>query len=435
MDCSKTEDFLVPTSKIKVKDGLPRLRQDLTEIDKLVASFARYGQLQPILINREFELIDGGRRLAACILSGRDVLVCYNDAVDVVLMREMELEANLQREDLTPAEEAAAVKEIHELKQKIHGKSESGKEGGWTLEHTAELLGVSKGSVILDLQLATAVENYQELKGCKTKSEIKSAVKALDKLAARIASVSSYEEILAANTETCRIIQAGADRYMSELNTGSINILLTDPPFGIDYDETGSSVGGRTGTDFTTSGFKFNDNRDDALYLYKRLAWESVRFCTFNAHGFIFVGPEHFQTVRQMFIETGWQAYIKPMLWIKRETGQCNAPHAWPSSCYEMILYVRKADSRLVKEGQPDWIQCDPVLPSERVHPAEKPVELLMNLLSRVSLPGQTMCDPFFGSGASIEAGLRSQLICCGCDNAVESYAAASGRVARLLNK
>jgi DNA modification methylase len=100
-----------------------------------------------------------------------------------------------------------------------------------------------------------------------------------------------------------------------------------------------------------------------------------------------------------------------------------------------MFLYIRKSDSRLVVEGKPDWIQCDPVLPSERTHTAEKPIPLLLDLLSRVSLPGQVMVDPFIGSGSAIEAGLRSQLICSGCDIALESYVTASSRIAKFLEK
>jgi site-specific DNA-methyltransferase (adenine-specific) len=132
-------------------------------------------------------------------------------------------------------------------------------------------------------------------------------------------------------------------------------------------------------------------------------------------------------------IEAGWDAYIKPIIWVKRESGQCNMPERWPSSCYEMILYCRKATSKLVVQGMPDWIPEDPVLESKRLYPTEKPVPLLRKLLTRTSLPGQRLYDPFCGSGSSLEAGLAQKLIVRGCDESVDAYNAASKRIADYL--
>ena len=63
---------LMPTD-IKVKDGLERFRKDLGEVNKLAESIKKYGQLQPIVITRNYELVCGGRRIAACLLSGMKI--------------------------------------------------------------------------------------------------------------------------------------------------------------------------------------------------------------------------------------------------------------------------------------------------------------------------------------------------------------------------
>ena len=70
-----SEYIVVSPLTIKVKDGLPRLRKDLGKIKDLVESFTKFGQLQPIVCNRQMELIAGGRRLVACIESNIDVKV------------------------------------------------------------------------------------------------------------------------------------------------------------------------------------------------------------------------------------------------------------------------------------------------------------------------------------------------------------------------
>ena len=43
----------------------PRIRTELGDLTPLIASMGRFGLLQPILVNRDFQLIKGGRRLAA----------------------------------------------------------------------------------------------------------------------------------------------------------------------------------------------------------------------------------------------------------------------------------------------------------------------------------------------------------------------------------
>ena len=95
-------------------------------------------------------------------------------------------------------------------------------------------------------------------------------------------------------------------------------------------------------------------------------------------------------------------------------------------------MYIRRDESRLVREGLPDWLECPPVLPSERKHPYEKPVKLLMDLLERVALPGQMLYDPFMGSASSIEAGVKTKLFSTGVDISKEAYAMALSRMAGL---
>ena len=166
------------------------------------------------------------------------------------------------------------------------------------------------------------------------------------------------------------------------------------------------------------------------MLFYEILAKESFRFTVSDAHGYVFCGPEYFWTLRAIFMTAGWRVHVKPIIWIKREVGQCNVPTAWPASCYEMLMYIRKDTSSLVQEGRADWIECNPVLPSVRRHPYEKPVELLKQLLERVCLPGQTVYDPFMGSGSSLEAATILNLFSIGVDESAEAIANATERMA-----
>jgi ParB/RepB/Spo0J family partition protein len=425
--------FYIHPTKVLLPDGLPRFRSEMGEVRKLAESIQTKGQIQPIVLNRELELICGGRRLAACLLLNQDVLACYKDTTDPILMRELEIEENIQRKQFTPAEECLAIEELHKLKQKLYGQSVSGRQGGHTLDDTAEMIGKTRGSVIEAMMLAEALKQFPELQKCKTKSEIKKAAKAASKVIERAQALNKNKDVLSDAKKTVKLHHCDARDLLSSIPDHSVDIILTDPLYGIDADKTAQAIGGECGG-FTTAGYSLpDDNAAGALALYQILAQHSHRITTASAHMYTFVGPEHFWTIRQMLVAAGWLVHMRPIIWIKRNTGQCNAPHAWPSSCYEMCLYARKVDSRLVREGMPDWLECDPVLPSQRIHPTEKPVLVMRNLLSRVCLPGMKLLDPFMGSAATIEAGLAERLICEGCDLLKEAYDAANDRIARYL--
>lgn len=423
---------LDPT-QIKVREGLSRYRSEMGDLNKLADSIERVGKnILPIIITRQFELIDGGRRLAACMLKSMKVRAVFEDVVDNYELRELELEANLHRKDYTPAEEALAVRDLHSLKQERLGVGGSGTTEGWTIAKTAELLGKTRGSVYNALEMATLIDTFPELKQAKKKSEIVKAGKALQTLNIALEGIKRHEEAVKQNNSLYELHNCDATDFMCKVSDNSIDILLTDPLYGIGADLLSQTIGGRTGGCFSTAGFKIEDPKEAAYFYYYFLAQQSIRFCTNKAHGYVFVGPEHFWKIREIFIAAGWLVHVKPLIWIKREVGQCNVPSAWPSSCYEMLMYIRREESRLVKEGMPDWLECPPVLPSQRRHPYEKPTKLLLELLERVCLPGQRMIDPFMGSAATIEAGVRMKLFSVGVDVDKNAYAVALERMSNV---
>lgn len=417
---------------IRISDSQKRYRQEMGDLKDLASSMREKGQIQPIVITRDTNtLVAGGRRLAAAICYDLPIKAIYADTLDPIKLREIELEENIKRKAFTPAEEVLAVQEIHSLKQAQFGISGSGKAGGWTLADTANLIGKTHVSVLNDIKLADMVKQYPELLGAKKKNSIKKIAEGLGRISDTIARISKHEEHVACEPSTARlwkVTQQDARDFMKDLPDASISILLTDPPYGIDISDIAINSSNTTGGD-SASGFVFDDSKEKSMSLYTTLAQESFRFTTVDAHGFIFVAPEFFQFIRAEFIAAGWLAYIKPIIWIKRTVGQCNVPHAWPSSCYEMLLYVRKQESKLVQEGKADWLEC--CIVDNKLHPTEKPVPLLKMLLERVSLPYQTLADPFMGSGSSLVAAVQMKLLCQGCDELTESYAIALDRLVR----
>ena len=423
--------FEIDPLEVRVNKELPRQRKDLGEINKMIESIRKFGQLQPIVINRDNELIAGGRRLAACMMGGFKARVCYKDTVDPLAMREMELEENIQRKALTPSEEVLAVAELVELKQKIYGVKSPNKEGGFSHSDAAEILGKSRTSVVEDIQLAEAIRMFPVLSECKTKSEIKKAVKGMERAKTQIEALSSYEETIKKFDEFI-LVNRDAVNYLAGIGAGTVDLFFSDPPYGIDIHDLAMTMGGETGGNVTTTNTDYDDSEDYAKKLLEIFAVESFRITKNTGHALLFCAPSHFTWLSEQMKKAGWLVAPRPVVWIKRESGQNNQPEKWFSAAYEFILFARKQESALVLHGKPDWIQCDPVLPSERTHQAEKPVALCKELIARTSLPGQYMLDPCMGSGALIEAGFQMKLLCLGCEKDIASYASAVSRMAKL---
>ena len=88
-------------------------REDLGDVDELAENIQAFDLLQPIVVRRlgadQYEIIAGHRRFAAVQRLGRSKIVAVVRDVDDDQAYLLTLAENLAREDLTPAEEAAAL--------------------------------------------------------------------------------------------------------------------------------------------------------------------------------------------------------------------------------------------------------------------------------------------------------------------------------------
>ena len=94
-----------------------RIRTDLGDLEPMMESLRRHGQLSPILITRQSELIAGHRRLqSARQLGWTSINATVVDLVNDHHLLELEIEENLQRKQLSHDELAAAAMRLERLK-------------------------------------------------------------------------------------------------------------------------------------------------------------------------------------------------------------------------------------------------------------------------------------------------------------------------------
>lgn len=409
--------FYINPREITVKKIVGRVRKDMGDIKELAKSFEALGQIVPIVITDKNELIDGARRLSACIILNREIFCVIRENINDEEMKALELEANIKRKNFTYVEELEGIQFLHEMKKK--------KDPSWKIEDTGAILGIEKSTVSKKLQAAKVVDEFPELKKLKNESDVNKAIKQIAKTIARVNAVKSFEE-KEDNPYNIKVQSAEEACYM--LEDKSVNLLITDPPYGIDIDESMKAM-------MSPTTFSYTDDIAASVFFYQLLAKQSFNFVKDNGHVFVFHAPELYQIVKDLFVSAGWKTNHRPIIWIKHPSGQTNQPSMWPSACYEMCMYFRKDASKLIVEGRPDWVQFNPVPPEKKLHPSEKPVELIQDLMQRTCLPGDVIFDPFMGSGAIVEAAILENLVPIASDKAQECYTMTMSRIAELEGK
>lgn len=107
----------VPMSEIKVNPNQPRKHFDKTALNELASSIKTYGLLQPIVLSPEgdgYVIIAGERRFRAARLAGLKEITGIIRSSEELERIEIGLVENVQREDLSPLEQAISIVRLHE---------------------------------------------------------------------------------------------------------------------------------------------------------------------------------------------------------------------------------------------------------------------------------------------------------------------------------
>jgi ParB/RepB/Spo0J family partition protein len=144
----------IPVGRIEANPENPRVLFEESALDELAASIKEHGVLQPVLVRprgqNQFQLVAGERRWRAAKLAGLESIPALVEELDDEAALEIAVIENLQREDLSPLEEA----DIYDRMVREHG---------YSIRKLAQKLGKDKGYLENRLRLADAPEEIREL--------------------------------------------------------------------------------------------------------------------------------------------------------------------------------------------------------------------------------------------------------------------------------
>jgi ParB family chromosome partitioning protein len=144
----------IPVERIEPNPDQPRLAFDEETLNELAASIREHGVLQPILVrpldDNRYQLIAGERRWRASKLADQATIPALVEEIDDDTALEIAIIENLQREDLSPLDEAAMYDRMV-------------REHGYSIRKLADKLGKDKGYLENRLRLADAPPEIREL--------------------------------------------------------------------------------------------------------------------------------------------------------------------------------------------------------------------------------------------------------------------------------
>lgn len=412
---------------LQLIDEGKRAREVYGDLRELIESFKAEGIIQPIAVKHSsFEvrtadgilhdgylLLAGGRRYRAMKQMEIELVPCRIYPIDLTELEErsIELAENVNRLDLSWLEKIRLCEQIHNLQVAIHGEKTSTLPDaeGWSKRDTAKMLEKSPASIVQDIMLAEAVERIPELKECKTKDEARKLLSMMQETMIK-AELARRIESTRGSTPTERIklcdsfIISDFHKSIRSVPDGSIDIVEIDPPYAIDLPDLK----------------KLEELREQKMSSYNEIPSEQYpsfikqtveqcyRVLTERGWLVMWFGPEPwFDFIYQALTQTGFKVKRIPGIWVKsteRKVGQTMQPGLHFGNSYEMFFYARKQYAELYEQGRSNVFDFKTVSHQKKVHPTERPIEMIEDILSIMVPPGSRVLVPFLGSGNTLLA-------------------------------
>lgn len=203
----------IPLSKIKPNPYQPRKVFDEDKIKELALSISENGVFQPIILKEfgnEYIIVSGERRYRACKMLHLETIPAIIRAYDESKVAEIALIENLQRENLTPMEEAGAYQNI--MKEIGLTQAELAKKIGKSRSHITNMVGL----LSLPEEVATLVSDGKITMGhARPLSKLKDKKRIIEiakEIVNKGLSVRDVEEITK-NEKKAKTIKVSSNKY------------------------------------------------------------------------------------------------------------------------------------------------------------------------------------------------------------------------------
>lgn len=417
----------------------PTLEIDEQQLTELTESIKEQGLSHPIIVrpvnnlggisSNQYCLASGEKRLLAHIRLGLTEIEAEVRDIDEKKAKEVRLHENLKRFNLPWWDQVLLVEQLHNLRQEEHGIATVGRPSkdeakvGWSLRDTAEELSVGVGSLSQDLSLARALKNDATLHKVRDK---KTALRLIHNIEKR--HQSELEANLPSNLEANETFFGDSATILSHLPANSIHHCITDPPWIRFFDKA------LTIDDRTLPVFK-------ELYRVLKNPGMLYLFCGLDDYHYYYgydepnpdnLGEKHHVKGKLEYL--GFDVAPTPLIWRKFNALSRRGVRAWEyDRDFEFIIVAAKGSPTLTTSRRLSGIKdCAIVPPMKMIHPNEKPVALIEEIIDDCSYEGNIIIDPFAGSGVLGEACLVKKRKYMLCERDPEAYRKIKKRLGKV---
>lgn len=363
----------LPLKELKPTAYNPRkkLKKGDKEYEKIKQSLLKFGYVDPIIVNEDLTVIGGHQRLT--VLKDLD----YETAKCVIV--------DLPKED---------EKALNIALNKITGQ--------WDEALLADLLlDLQESDFNLDLtgfeppEIDDILSNVHDKELSEDEFDVEEELKKQ--------TLSRHGDIWQLGKH--RVIcgdSTKAETYKQLLDDRKANLVVTDPPYNVDVEETAGKI--------------LNDNMSDGdFYQFLLSMFTQVEnHMEDDASIYVFHSDTEGLNFRKAFKDAGF--YLSGCcIWKKNSLVLGRSPYQWQ---HEPCLYGWK------KKGKHQWFSDRKQTTiweydrpkSSKDHPTMKPIQLMAYPIQNSSMRGTIVLDPFLGSGSTLIAADQTGRVCYGIE-------------------
>lgn len=211
---------------------------------------------------------------------------------------------------------------------------------------------------------------------------------------------------------------------MQEIPDGSVDLVLTDPPYRVisggskSNESLSTSLGGNDGKIFKHNDISFDE--------WLPIVYRKMRD---NSHLYVMSNFKNLFDLKTAIESAGFQVH-NLLVWKKQN---CVANRWYMKNC-EYTLFARKGVAFSINDASSQTVHefTNPV--GNKCHPTEKPVSLMEFYLKNSCFSGQTVLDPFMGSGTTGVAAANTGRRFIGIERDESYFAIAQRRIMDAFN-
>ena len=191
-----------------------------------------------------------------------------------------------------------------------------------------------------------------------------------------------------------KLINGDCISELENIEDNSIDVVITDPPYGINYKSNKSNY-----SNTVTKKGLLNDDAS-AISIFDNVCNVLNKKVKDDSHLYFFIDWKNYCEFKN--IASKYFQIKTTIIWHKADGGIGDLEYDWINGT-ELIIYCIKG-KKPINKRKSNVLEINRLSTSQMIHPTQKPTQLIKEILEVSANKHDLVCDPFMGSGSHIKA-------------------------------